>query len=518
MAKTVKEQLEQLKRENDIFNNDYLDRFEALYQVCKDKDLKREWYEAATKIGLMYVSRGHFIKALDYLNEADDISDYLNDFFLKSYLYGAFAMVYEQQHLPLYALYYRLEAESLLTSNILDNQQEYHLHKHYNNIAISYISLDMFDKAEDYLYRALEAKKFDDFTTVVHASILCNIVVVYSRTQRYDEAFDKLEEIKDLSENSDDDFLGYLYNLVKAEYEYYTGNVINAHLLFRDCLDYSIKNFDTFEDVDLIKTWVKMLRDHKMFLELEELNNLVKEYSNEYVFDFLLMTLENEYLIAKQKGDLTTSLEKHEKLYDLRLLKSAEQQELIVKNLDRIAIITKSYHSAKQDIYRDELTQCYNRKYLRKFFEKIKNEKREDDVTFIIMDVDHFKEYNDKYGHVKGDIVIKEVASIINDIAILNESFAVRYGGDEFIIVSPNKNSLDGISIALEVSKELKAKKIVHDFSTVSEHVSITMGIESFSVHDNLDLSRCIASADIQLYKGKESGRNCIYYMDRKIA
>ncbi len=519
MKSSIRNRLNTLKNDDSIFCDDYQKKLESLYNDIKGTDLKKELYEASMMLGQLYTSRGHFLKALEYLNEADDISTYMNDFELKSSLYGALAIVYHRQHLPLYALYYRLEAESILQRNILDERQEFLLHKNYNNIGITYLELKMYDKAEDYLRAALKAVKYEDFDAISHISMLCNLVFLYSRTSSFDNALSVLSEIKKICEKEQDDFADYLHKLAQAEYETYQGNVIRAHFLYHDCLEYTIREFKTFEDVDLITSWVNMLREHKMYSELEDLTELIKEHSSEYVFDFVLLILENEYLIAKEKVDLTTALEKHEELFRQRENKFEQQQKLIYQNLDRIVNIARAYSNEKQSIYRDELTSCYNRTFLRKYFDKInKSRDNESDLTFLIMDVDKFKEYNDRYGHVKGDIVIKEVGTILNEVACLNNSYAIRYGGDEFLIVSPNKNALEGLSIALDVSQQLKSKEIVHAYSDVDDFITVTMGVASFNGGTDLDLSRCIATADIQLYKGKEAGRNCIYHQDKPIA
>jgi diguanylate cyclase (GGDEF)-like protein len=518
MVADVRERLKRLKKEKDVFNDDFLQRVKNLYNECKELELKREECEAATELAYIHLARGHFFKALNYLSEADDLSDYLNDFYLKAIIYGAFAAVYENQQLSLYALYYRLEVDSILNNNLLTEEQEYFLHKNYNNIGISYLTLGMYEKSESYLIRALKAKKYDDFNPHVNISMLCNLVILYSRTSAFEQARKRLDEIKVIKDKEEDDFLNYLYKLAKAEYEYYIGNVIEAHFLYNDCLEYSIKNFDTFEDVDLISSWVTMLREHKMCNELEHLNELIKKHSSEYVFDFKLLIVENEYLIAKYQDNLDKALRMHEKLYELRNLKNEKQQKLIYQNLDRIVNISKNYNSEKRNIYRDELTNCYNRKFLRKYFEKINRSNNiNKEITFIIMDVDNFKEYNDFYGHVRGDLVIKEVSAILNDIAKLNDSYAVRYGGDEFLIISPNKSSYEGLSIAMEIKKRLNEKSILHEKSNVASNVTVTTGVSSFDASDKLDLSKCVANADIQLYKGKEAGRNCIFHLDNMI-
>lgn len=150
----------------------------------------------------------------------------------------------------------------------------------------------------------------------------------------------------------------------------------------------------------------------------------------------------------------------------------------------------------------DTLTRVFNRNKFNDFIAKELAEfRRYSKVSsMIICDIDHFKNVNDKYGHLIGDEVLKAVAVEIKS-SLRDSDILARWGGEEFVILLPNTPQNNALFVAEKILKAISAKK----FSVV-EHVTISCGVSEVSSNDTLDI--WFQRVDDALYKAKESGRN----------
>lgn len=165
----------------------------------------------------------------------------------------------------------------------------------------------------------------------------------------------------------------------------------------------------------------------------------------------------------------------------------------------------------------DGLTKVANRRYidlkLKKDWLYCREHKKP--VTILLIDIDYFKEYNDFYGHLKGDEVLKLVGKLLKDIMKeYNYDYTVgRYGGDEFIIIIPEVDSIKGIEFAKEIMKSIKEENIQHVKSSILKRVSLSVGVSTLIPSDE-DYKILINKADNALYKSKRAGRNEITYQE----
>ncbi|MDP2910842.1 MAG: diguanylate cyclase [Candidatus Omnitrophota bacterium] len=164
------------------------------------------------------------------------------------------------------------------------------------------------------------------------------------------------------------------------------------------------------------------------------------------------------------------------------------------------------YKKVQEMAITDSLTEVSTRRYfLERFREEIRRSmRRKASMSFLMMDLDYFKQKNDKFGHLVGDVILKEIAHILK--SNLREIDMIgRYGGEEFSVV------LSGIDRegALQVSERLRSSIEHSIFNAYDEKVSITIsiGVASFP-QDGVDENSLIESADRALYKAKEQGRN----------
>jgi diguanylate cyclase (GGDEF)-like protein len=130
-------------------------------------------------------------------------------------------------------------------------------------------------------------------------------------------------------------------------------------------------------------------------------------------------------------------------------------------------------------------------------------------VAIIMIDIDHFKLFNDVYGHPAGDHCIKRVAGTI--AAALREpgDLAVRFGGEEFVLLLPNTTPDIAVQISERVRRAIEAMAIPHDASPTSAVVTASLGVAASPVSTPLEM--LVAAADGALYRAKRAGRNQVY-------
>jgi diguanylate cyclase (GGDEF)-like protein len=175
----------------------------------------------------------------------------------------------------------------------------------------------------------------------------------------------------------------------------------------------------------------------------------------------------------------------------------------ISDSIDTLINYSKKLLSEKDYIaYHDALTGVFNRhKFLDIFANELERSQRYGHTfAFIILDIDHFKAVNDTYGHQTGDLVLKELARVINDNLRANDTLA-RWGGEEFVLLIPETDKKGTLHLAEKIRSAIEA----NIFPAVGR-VTISIGVTLYSQDDSLE-TMC-ARADNALYRSKEKGRN----------
>lgn len=131
-------------------------------------------------------------------------------------------------------------------------------------------------------------------------------------------------------------------------------------------------------------------------------------------------------------------------------------------------------------------------------------------ITVILIDVDHFKKFNDNYGHRAGDDVLRQVAVAMKGSLRRAADFMGRYGGEEFVALLPDTDIDSGLLVADRLRKSVEDLEITHDYHESNTVVTVSVGICTGRVTDIENGHIMIESADRALYKAKEGGRNCV--------
>jgi diguanylate cyclase (GGDEF)-like protein len=128
----------------------------------------------------------------------------------------------------------------------------------------------------------------------------------------------------------------------------------------------------------------------------------------------------------------------------------------------------------------------------------------------LFIDIDHFKNYNDLYGHMAGDDCLKAVARVLQSSLGRTADFLARFGGEEFIILLPDTTENGCLHLSENIRVALKDLHIEHLDSPVADHLTVSIGAVTCNDVSRCDRSRLLEQADRLLYQAKHEGRNCV--------
>lgn len=190
--------------------------------------------------------------------------------------------------------------------------------------------------------------------------------------------------------------------------------------------------------------------------------------------------------------------------------------DYIKKPVDEVEVVARvqsalrykqQQNKLKEMASRDGLTGAYNHALLIELFQKelAKQKRSGGNIAFIMLDIDYFKKVNDTYGHMAGDVVLKELTQIITH-NVRNSDIIGRYGGEEFGIVLTDIQ-LDTVDQLCERIRQ-SIESNVFAIGTESLNITVSMGVYFKTAGDNISMGEMIKKADEALYKAKHTGRN----------
>gem|GEM_PF-5117561 len=188
---------------------------------------------------------------------------------------------------------------------------------------------------------------------------------------------------------------------------------------------------------------------------------------------------------------------------------------------DEVGILARTFRKMAGDIHsktrsleemsvRDGLTGLYNR---RRFDESLEDEIRRHrreakPLSLIMADIDHFKDYNDRYGHLEGDECIRLVARSCGRGVRRPGDRPFRYGGEEFALILPGTDGSGARTIAETIRETVEDLGLRHEASPVADHVTVSMGVATTGADDDTTVNELVKRADDALYTAKQAGRN----------
>ena len=197
----------------------------------------------------------------------------------------------------------------------------------------------------------------------------------------------------------------------------------------------------------------------------------------EGAFDFLKKPFENDHLI-------------HTVNQCLEQYKTLREKENLEEEVRRLSIT-------------DDLTGLYNHRH---FFKTLESElarlkRQKTSLSLLMFDLDNFKKYNDLYGHLEGDKVLKTVGEIVKNSIRFNVDTGYRYGGDEFTVLLIGASADRAMTIAERIRSSIEQAK--------SQHITVSVGLSEY--RDHFDLEGFVKSADDAMYFAKNSGGNRVH-------
>ena len=328
----------------------------------------------------------------------------------------------------------------------------------YKNLLLLESRKNNFEKAQEYYNLCLEYLKEDKGSAFLNGSMYVEIAhceMLYLQG-KYDEAIEKLNI------------------LLKKDLEEEWG-------------------FDTSIYFMLLELYKKTGQSEKYFETGKNIYRAEKKFNDNLKKDYIEF-VKNSYILDQMK--------KHERITKIKIISLGGFAFLAF-----ISIIMGAFQIKKlnRKNFTDALTLVYNRKYMDFLIEKPL--KKPINAAIVMIDIDHFKNYNDYYGHPAGDIVIKKTADILKK-SLRKDDIVIRYGGEEFLLILKNADSEIFKDIYKRIAKNLKDENIPHEKSPVSDRVTISVGVCFKHFEKTLNLKESIKEADKALYISKENGRN----------
>lgn len=390
----------------------------------------------------------------------------------------------------------------------------------YNNIAVGFHNKNDCETALPYYRRAyhyLNLSSLDRFDTQYRLYLLQNMIncsIVLDSKELLVEFYSKLEQLyADCPQQSEDASVPWQKAVVLA----YLGKKEEAYEILSSHLHWEKNPLNASEIIELYPRALELLLEWK------------EKALAEKVLDSLCYYLERESVQARQEAcsyrirfyetfGMEDQLADAYKCFykvslEVRVLVEHSQVRAMKEKL-QLFEVQQRLNQLKKISYMDDLCGLYNRRYYTEHLERVMKESVVRQLGIIILDIDHFKEYNDYYGHNSGDMVLKKVALCLQEEAG-SQIIPCRYGGDEFCCICEDIMEKEIDQYLKSVFKKLEKLAIAHLKSRIASRVTLSAGY-SVEPMEGLDRQNLFHEADEALYRAKTRGKNraCSYHDD----
>lgn len=505
------------------YSGDYEKAIQFFYEAIRfaEKIQNRQEYATAINgIGISYHVMGDSDKGRELCTQAlaifTELSDYYGIANAKEHL-GIIA--HKLKHYDQAQAYYQaaLDIKSTRYSHYL-----YEIAELYDDLVAVYIKQQKFPQAMLLLNKLLEYRKLSH-NSAGEANLYLRIANLNIEMGRFDESMPYLNQAYQLFKINGTlralrDITERLYWINKNHYQ--NSNQALLYLEKSATLTDSITNTENRSRISNM-TIKHETEKSRIQIEKQKFFNrfllvtilLVSIILIILVYQFRKNRILNRELIVKndqilQQKNLLQETNQNLVLQHQQIAKQSRNMEFMNQKLNKQNedLIVK-YNEIYQEAIIDKLTQIYNRAYVMDILDRevAKSRRYQSNLCCLLYDIDHFKRVNDNFGHVVGDVVLKQSAQKVK-CHIRSGDVYGRWGGEEFIIILPNLNLEEAFLAGEKIRTSIS--QLNYSFEELQLSITISIGIASiFSIQSN-DTQQLIHNADLALYQAKNSGRN----------
>ena len=498
----IEKTIDILKKSNlEIEKRNFKDSENKLYSIIDNKDMFYSLpdnlkFEIYNYLAIINLQQEKFLNALTYYEEAFKYADKESKIIIKLNMAGAYR--YMGAYVTANNILDKMLDSSLLFSNEDSYLKEYTL----LNLAETYFAVN----------------DMTDFNSTIEQVSNTYYYIPENELEDLKILLDSYLIIKAISENNLDLVPNYISEIERLEK--YTNSI--------------------YSELEMIKT-----RSYGMYYEsigefdlaLDYFSKLEELADNEGASYISLFSISERISIYKKLNDNKNALslinryyEKQTSINDInnyefkyyidnKIINNHELPFLketiiilIILFLTSILLVLfylKKARDSKLDSLKDGLCNIYNRRFLDSYINNLKE--KDLPISFLMIDVDYFKLYNDNYGHQAGDFILKSIASVLEKNS-RKEDIVARYGGEEFCVLLKGASKYSSINYAKRIKENLDNLNIKHKYSKTSDHVTFSIGI--YTTYTKNDLKNSIKFSDKALYISKTKGRNTYTYLE----
>lgn len=533
--------------------------FNKMIQVCGEENIREEIVELSILRGNdLYSTEDGLRKAIDLMEETLALAKEIKYVGVID-AYYKLGVLYDYDGRDIQAINCKLEALKLAEENGLRKKSlEINI-----DIGRNYLYIGNYSEAVRYFKKVLSSELEDETKDNETKSIaLLYLAECFSNISEYESA-DRCFEILDekiyyvADREQREDCIIYMY-VIRADLESRKGNYKEALRLLEEAESrVNEKSNLNFNNVDVrLKEelgdayyvqgdFLKSLEYHKEAQALATEKNLVYlevNHNEKLYLDYkALGDNDNTIKYLEKNNDLKTKLKDNQDRQYSQFLITKFERENSIKRISELeghkkvmnslligliiitgVIIGFSCFIFKKNKEIKRLNKLFKNLSITDGLTKLPNRRALDEylagnwslyqktympISFVMIDIDFFKDYNDNYGHPEGDKVLEKIAASIN-LSCRNSDFVARYGGEEFIVIMLNADKHEAIKVVERIQRDIHELNIKHEYSVVSDRISLSIGITTAYVGSTKDYDECINKADKALYMAKNNGRN----------
>jgi diguanylate cyclase (GGDEF)-like protein len=250
------------------------------------------------------------------------------------------------------------------------------------------------------------------------------------------------------------------------------------------------------------------------------LHHVTRTKQHQYIPDIKTIESEEDSLLSLSSGSLLILplFLKSSRMIGLLLLARREKDAFIDREIDQLIMISSHvavllnksllYFKSQELAFTDELTGIFNRRYFNQRYQRevTRAMRYKRQLSVLMIDIDHFKQYNDTLGHIKGDQALKQMAKLLES-NIRKADVLCRYGGEEFVIILPEIDAGHAKRAAEKLRKATFDEPFEQEHLLPDKRLTISIGVACFP-ENGTTAHQTLHMADLALYQAKEKGRN----------